>query len=134
VLTSAQADDSRPETELRVDLREAMERDTDSVNTALVFNNGATEVVRVVCRAFDARGTYLGRRTLRVAARGVRYLRASDFSGGSDFIGSAVCSARGRVAASAILLAPGAITNLDVIQAHAWDDANRVRFPLIATY
>jgi hypothetical protein len=54
-------------------------------------------------------------------------------SGGADFIGSAVCASRTRVAASAIFLAPGSLTNLDVIQAGPWDDT-KIRFPLIATY
>ncbi|MEM9175706.1 MAG: hypothetical protein AAGC67_10765, partial [Myxococcota bacterium] len=132
--TSSTAWPASSATELRVDLREAMERDTDTVNTALVFNNASGDVVHVFCRAFDADGAYEGRRVVRIPARGVRYLRASDFSSGGDFIGSAVCSSRARVAASAVLLAPGALTNLDVIQADAWDEGNRVRFPLIATY
>ena len=126
--------DARPEAELRVDLREAMEHDTDSVNTALVFNNPNAEVAAVLCRAYDSNGNYVGRRIFRLPANGVRYVRASDFSGGGDYIGSAICSSRSRVAASAVLLAPGAITNLDVIQSDPWDDSNRTRFPLIATY
>ena len=133
-VSATEADQSRPESELRADMRDAMERDTDSVNTALVFNNPSADVVHVFCSAFDSNGRYEGRRTVRIPGRGVRYLRASDFSSGDDYIGSALCQSRARVAASAVLLAPGAITNLDVIQADAWDESNRVRFPLIATY
>ena len=47
---------------------------------------------------------------------------------------SAQCTSRTRIAATAVLLAPGALTNLDVIQADHWDESNRMRFPLIASY
>ena len=139
VSASAQAqtvdtrDDSRGETELRAEVRQAIERDTDVANTALVFNNTTHEAASVICRAYGANGELLGRRFARVPARGVRYLRASDLSSGADFVGSAVCASRSRVAASAIFLAPGSITNLDVIQAGPWD-AHNIRFPLVATY
>ena len=126
-------DDSRSESELRAEVRQAIERDTDVANTALVFNNTTHEDASVICRAYGANGELLGRRFARVPARGVRYLRASDLSSGADFVGSAVCASRSRVAASAIFLAPGSITNLDVIQAAPWD-AHNIRFPLIATY
>ena len=126
-------DDSRSETELRAEVRQAIERDTDVANTALVFNNTTNEDASVLCRAYGANGELLGRRFARVPARGVRYLRASDLSSGADFVGSAVCASRSRVAASAVFLAPGSITNLDVIQAGPWD-AHNIRFPLIATY
>ena len=55
------------------------------------------------------------------------------FSSGADFIGSAMCSSRARVAASGVFLAPGSITNVDVIQAPTWGPG-QIRFPLIATY
>ena len=134
VVSDAELGDARPEAELRLDMREAVERDTDTVNTALVFNNPNAQTAHVMCRAYDSNGNHMGRRLVGVPGNGVRYLRASDFSRGGDFIGAAICSSRTRVAASAVLLAPGAITNLDVIQADAWDDTNRMRFPLIATY
>ena len=126
-------DDSLGETELRAELRQAIERDTDVANTALVFNNTTHEDASVICRAYGANGELLGRRFARVPARGVRYLRASDLSSGADFVGSAVRASRSRVAASAVFLAPGSITNLDVIQAGPWD-AHNIRFPLIASY
>lgn len=127
-------DDSRPEAELRVDMRGAVDRDTDVADTALVLSNTTNQDTHVLCVSYDANGNAVGRKFARLPARGVRYLRASDFSNGADFIGSASCTSRGRVAASAVFLAPGAITNLDVIQGQRWDDTNRVRFPLIATY
>jgi len=126
-------DDSRSEADLRAEVRQAIERDTDVANTALVFNNTTHEAASVICRAYGANGELLGRRIARVPARGVRYLRASDLSSGADFVGSAVCASRSRVAATAVFLAPGSITNLDVIQAGPWD-AHNIRFPLIATY
>ncbi|MBJ21961.1 MAG: hypothetical protein GY910_19535 [bacterium] len=126
-------DDSRGENELRSELREAIDRDTDVANTALVFNNTTSGDAVVVCTAFGANGNFIGRGTVRLPARGVRYLRASDLSGGADFVGSALCASRVRVAASAIFLAPGSITNLDVIQAGPWD-AHNIRFPLVASY
>ena len=132
--TVVDLDESRSEAELRVDMRDAVERDTDVVNTALVFNNTSPDVSHVICLAHDAQGQYLARRIVRIPAQGVRYLRASDFATRGDFIGSATCTSRARIAATAVLLAPGAITNLDVIQADRWDDANRMRFPLIANY
>ena len=131
--TPTDRDDSRGEEQLRVEVRQAMDRDTDTTNTALVFNNTTAAVAHVVCIAYSAEGRMLGRKVARLPARGVRYLRASDLSGGTDFIGSAICATRARVVASAVFLAPGSLTNLDVIQAGPWDDTN-IRFPLIATY
>jgi hypothetical protein len=131
--TVTSRDDSRGETELRAEVRDAVDRDTDVANTALVFNNTSPNETTVICTAYGANGQFLGRKMARVPARGVRYLRASDLSGGVDFVGSALCASRARVAASAVFLAPGSISNLDVIQAGPWDSHN-IRFPLIATY
>jgi len=131
--TMIEMDDSRSETQLREDMKEAVDRDTDVANTALVFNNTGGEQTHVFCTAFGANGRALGSKVARIPGKGVRYLRASDLSNGVDFIGSALCSSRGRVVGSAVFLAPGAMTNLDVIQAGPWDDAS-LRFPLIATY
>ena len=126
-------DDSRSEDQLRADVKEAVERDNDVANTALVFNKTTNEVTHVFCAAHGANGEILGRKVARIPGKGVRYLRASDLSSGADFIGSAACSTRGRVVGSAVFLAPGSMTSLEVIQAAAWD-SNSIRFPLIATY
>ncbi len=131
--TITDRDDSRGEDQLMVEVRRAIDRDTDTTNTALVFNNTAPTATHVVCTAYNAAGRMIGRKVARIPGRGVRYLSASDLSGGADFIGSAVCASRTRVAASAVFLAPGSLTNLDVIQAGPWDDT-KIRFPLIATY
>ncbi|MFK7897151.1 MAG: hypothetical protein AB8G23_14995 [Myxococcota bacterium] len=129
----SEVDDARGAVELRAEVKEAVERDTDVANTALVFNNVTRSDSYVVCTAYDGDGKDLGTRRAYVPRRGVRYLRASDLSGGVDFVGSALCTSRHRMVASAVFLGPGAVTNLDVIQPGTYD-ATRIRFPLIATY
>ena len=126
-------DESRPTEELEVDMRAAVDRDTDVANTALTFNNVGVSAAIVVCRAFDGRGTALGIRAVHVPANGLRYLRASDFADGADFVGSAVCKSRVRVHGSAVFLAPGALTNLNVIH-NVRKRVTTIRFPLVATY
>jgi hypothetical protein len=128
-----EVDIGREEVQLRVDISDAIERDTDVANTALVFNNSGRIATVVYCTAYAGNGDVLGRGKTRVPARGVRYLRASDLSDGVDFVGSAVCKARGRVTATAVFLAPGAITDIDVKQ-HKRGRSTRMRFPLIASY
>lgn len=135
-LTQAQGveiDEARGAEELRAEMRDAAAGDVDTTNTALLFNNVTRINSYVVCTAYDGNGNVLGTKRAYVPKRGVKYLRASDFSNGADFVGSAVCTSRERMAASAVLLAPGAITQLDVIQPDAWD-LTRIRFALIATY
>jgi len=128
-----EVDIGRLEVELRVDITDAIERDTDVANTALVFNNAGRVATTVYCTAFSGNGEILGRGKTRVPAKGVRYLRASDLSDGVDFVGSAVCKARGRVTATSVFLAPGAITALDVKQ-YRRKRTSRMRFPLVASY
>jgi hypothetical protein len=128
-----EVDIGREEVQLRVDISDAIERDTDVANTALVFNNSGRIATVVYCTAYAGNGDVLGRGKTRVPARGVRYLRASDLSDGVDFVGSAVCKARGRVTATAVFLAPGAITDIDVKQSKR-GRSTRMRFPLIASY
>ena len=131
--TVASLDDSRDDAQLKVEMRDAMRHDTDVANTALVFNNTGNSEAVVYCRAFGPDGRALGRKVARIPKKGLRYLRASDLAGGADFIGSATCTTRVRVVASAVFLAPGVLTNLDVVQLGPWDDST-IRFPLIATY
>jgi hypothetical protein len=127
-------DVSRDGGDLTVDVRVAVDRDTDVADTALVFTNTGDAAARVVCRAFDKNGQALGSRTgASVPARGLRYLRASDLSDGADFVGSAICAAGGPMLASGIFLAPGAMTDLDVHQRERRKHS-RIRFPLVATY
>ncbi|HEB90495.1 MAG TPA: hypothetical protein ENI85_13065 [Deltaproteobacteria bacterium] len=127
------ADTGRDDIQLQADMTDAIERNVVVANTALVFTNAGRHDTLVVCVGYDANGNVLGRRAAKVPSQGVRYLRASDFSGGADFVGSALCKARGHVIPSAVFLAPGAITHLDV-RSTKGKRATRVRFPLIATY
>jgi hypothetical protein len=129
----AQIDDARDEVELKADIRNAIERDIDVANTALVFNNASRRATVVHCTAYSANGEALGKKIARVPALGVRYIRASDLSGGADFVGSALCKARGSVVGSAVFLAPGSITNLDILRKKR-KKTTWMRFPLVATY
>ena len=133
VQQAEEVDIGREEVQLRVDISDAVARDTDIANTALVFNNSGRVAMTVYCTAYAGNGDVLGRGITRVPARGVKYLRASDLSDGVDFIGSAVCKARGRVTATSVFLAPGAITDLHVKQ-YKRGRLTRMRFPLVASY
>ncbi len=105
--------------------------DRDGLDTVLVFSNQLDREVRVGCRAFGRDGQLLGRAGTGLPARGLRYLRASDLAPGGDFVGSVDCLAGGRVLAEALLLAPGGITNLEVLQ-RARARSTRIEFPLVA--
>jgi hypothetical protein len=129
----AEVDEARDEIELQADVRDAIDRDTDVANTALVFNNASRVATTVHCTAYSANGKAIGRKIARIPALGVRYLRASDLSGGADFVGSALCKARGSVVPSAVFLAPGSITNLDILRKKR-KKTTWMRFPLVATY
>ena len=103
----------------------------DRLDTALVFSNQLGRDVRVGCRAFGRDGELVGRAGTRLPARGLRYLRASDFAPGGDFVGSVECLAGGRVLAEALLLTPAGATNLEVLQ-RARGRSTRIEFPLVA--
>ncbi len=105
--------------------------DRDGLDTALVFSNQLEREVRVGCRAFGRDGQLVGRAGTGLPARALRYLRASDFAPGGDFVGSVECLAGGRVLAEALLLAPGGITNLEVLQ-RPRGRSTRLEFPLVA--
>jgi len=77
--------------------------DTDIADTALIFTNQSADVVHVKCLARDQGGSVIGRTVTRVPANGLRYVRASDFSDGRDFVGHADCKSNGRVTATAML-------------------------------
>ncbi|HIF92183.1 MAG: hypothetical protein ABGX04_05295 [Myxococcales bacterium] len=78
--------------ELRSDITDAVERDTDVANTALVFHNSGVRDA--------ANSEVLGHGMTSVPAKGVRYLRAPDLSDCVDFVGSALCKAKGNVTPS----------------------------------
>lgn len=126
-------DIGREEVQLRADITDAIERDADVANTALVFNNSGRRATVVHCTAFSGNGELLGSGQMRVPAKGVKYLRASDLAGGVDFVGSAFCKSRGRVTATSVFLAPGSITDLHVKQ-YRRKRTTRMMFPLIASY
>ena len=123
----------RGSVDLLADLEDATHLDADVADTALVFTNIGANRTGVWCRAYDSDGNIVGRADTFVPGNGLRYLRASDLSGGTDFVGSAVCKARGRVEASVVFLAPSAITSLRVEQ-QMRRGVTKIRFPVIASY
>ena len=123
----------RGSVDLLADLEDATHRDTDIADTALVFSNGSNRRTSVWCKAYDANGNILGRADTHVPANGLRYLRASDLAGGVDFVGSAMCWARGRIDGSVVFLAPSAITSLNVTQ-RVRRGVTHLRFPVVASY
>lgn len=122
--------------ELEVDrdpgqLLEDMHADRDAVESVLVFSNLLDRDVRVGCRAFGRNGRVVGRAGTGLPAHGLRYLRASDFAPGGDFIGSVQCVAGGRVVGEALLLTPLGISNLEVLQ-RGRKRSTQLEFPLVA--
>jgi len=105
----------------------------DRVNTALVFANAVDVPARVDCVAFGPNGRALGAAWLVVPGRGLRYLRASDLVHGRDFVGPARCRTRARVRATAVVGAPGGISDVQVAQGEG-PGLVRIFFPLVASY
>ena len=93
----------RGSVDLLADLEDSTHRDTDSADTALVFTNKGYTRVGVWCTAYDSDGHVVGRADTSVPGNGLRYLRASDFSDGRDFVGHAECKSNGHAAATAVL-------------------------------
>ncbi len=126
-------DEGRTSVELEADLKQSVDRVTNVVNTALTFHNPGRGRAIVVCAAYDGNGNLLGTKAVHIPPRGLRYLRASDIAYGVDFVGTAECKSRSRVRGSAILLAPGALTNLDVRHSgRSW--VTFISFPLVVSY
>ena len=86
--------------------------DTDRADTALVFTNRSQGVVQVRCMSRTHNGEIIGQAGTQVPPNGLRYIRASDFSNGRDYLGSAECKSDRRVLSSAILFGEE-ITRLD---------------------
>ena len=116
----------RDATELAAELR-PRPIDHDVADTALIFTNFSSRDLPVYCVAFNKNGEPIGRRWVKLPALGLRYLLASDLSGGRDFVGHAQCSSQRHVRGSAIFLGPQ-LTDLPVQQ------GQRTRFPVVATY
>ena len=125
-------DEGRTSDELETDLR-PVDRDPDAVNTALTFNNTSDRRGIVVCAAYDGDGNLLGTKAAHIPARGLRYLLASDIANGVDFVGTAECKSRSRIRGSAVLLAPGALTDLDV-RHRGRRRVTYLSYPLVASF
>ena len=121
---------TRSESDLQEMLK--MERDVDFIDTALVFNNPRGSRTLVACVGYNANGRALGRAYIVVPPNGVRFMRASDISGGRDFLGSAQCKARGRVIPSSFIVGVG-FSDAPARVVHGWDDT-AIRFPIVASY
>lgn len=106
--------------------------DVSTADTAIVFTNVGNRGAAARCVAFDYEGQRIGQTRVRVPARGMRWLLASDLSDGERFIGNAQCFVNGQMLASAIFLGP-AITDLPVKQASAAGQF-RVAIPVLAHY
>jgi len=128
-MPEAEADEiARGADELRAQLDV---RDRDLVDTALVFTNISHSPARVACHAFNADGEPVGRIRMHVPAGGLRFALASDLSHGQDFVGHVTCKTIPRVRATAVLLAPQAMTDLSVQHVRR---LGTVLFPAVATY
>ncbi len=103
------------------------------VETALIFTNAGGNELRVLCAAVDAEGGVVGHAWTRVPARGLRFLLASDLSGGADFAGQAECATFGRVVPSGLLLTPSGIAGVGVERYRAMN-ADFVRFTVTASH
>ncbi len=118
-------------------------RNTDTVDTAVVFTNTSSAHAIVTCVAFNKNGYVTGRIRLRVPGLGLRFALASDISSGRDFVGSVLCSTTGHLLGSALLIAPD-LTDLPVEQGDRGPRISdsltdfvpkiSIRFPLVATY
>lgn len=106
--------------------------DTDIADTALVFTSHVAKVVDVKCVARDQSGSVVGRIRTRLPAHGLRYLRASDFSDGRDFVGHAKCKSNGHVTATGMLFG-AEITDLPS-KSRRRGRGMQHEFALIATY
>ncbi len=103
--------------------------------TALVLTNTGNVGHRVICKAFDDDGQAVGRAATFVPALGLRYLLASDFTGGAPLLGQVQCATRTSITGSAFLLGGGAgITEVPVSQTRSRrKHATRIQFPVVFT-
>jgi len=104
--------------------------DVSTADTAIVFTNVGNRHAAARCVAFDYEGERIGQTRVRVPARGMRWLLASDLSDGQRFVGNAHCFVNGQMLASAVYLGRG-ITDLPVKQASAAGQF-RVAIPILA--
>ena len=126
-----EVDLSRDAFELRDEIR-VRPADVDVADTAIIFTSHARRTVDVKCIARDHDGNVVGRTRTQVPPRGLRYIRASDFSEGRDFVGHAECKSNRRVTANAVFFGVE-ITDL-FSHSKRRGRAMYHRFPVIATY
>ncbi|MCP3985931.1 MAG: hypothetical protein GY723_16235 [bacterium] len=131
----------RPADELSEELTNPVDpEDPDAVDSALVFtSNGGPAAVRCVAR--NGNGDRVGHPVIvKLPADGLRWVRASDLSNGTDFVGSARCTSLGSVAGSGFVVGPHGATNLRVsknrtrLGRHGKRFTHHLRFPVIASY
>lgn len=106
--------------------------DVDVADTALVFTNRSLRPVEIRCISRGHNGAIIGQAGTQVPASGLRYIRASDFSNGRDYVGSAECKSDRRIISSAILFGEE-ITRLDSKSRRRGRGMNHF-FPVVATY
>ncbi len=106
--------------------------DADRFNTVLAFNNslGLPAVVR--CVAYGIDGRPLGRTRVKVPGNGLRFVLASDFAHGRDFVGSARCSSAGRVVPAAFIVGQ-VLTDTPASSVLGWP-GTKIRFPVVVTH
>ncbi|MEM9405771.1 MAG: hypothetical protein AAGA81_07025 [Acidobacteriota bacterium] len=102
-------------------------------DTALVFTNPGDSPATVRCNAYDKEGDWIGRTRTLVPGHGLRYIRASDLSGGSSFLGSARCwSARHTIGTGYLVTREGITATRVVSNRH--EATEFYRFPVIGYF
>ena len=102
-------------------------------DTALVFTNPGGSSATVRCNAYNKEGVWIGRTRTVVPGDGLRYIRASDLSGGSTFIGSARCWSARRTIGTGYLVTREGITATRVVS-HRHEATEYFRFPVIGYF
>lgn len=121
---------SHDESELEDVLEEPVE--APHANTALVFSSLADVELRVVCRARNAQGEPLGDAAVRVPPHGVRFLLASDFSGGAPFLGQVRCASPRGIRGSGFTRTVNGVTGVPSPE-HRAGRGLLIHFPVVAT-
>lgn len=140
LLVTTSAGLAQTPTEIEVD------RDTDELkvlvlpdpgrtmtDTALVFSNPGGSAAIVRCNAYNKNGVWIGRSRTTVPARGVRYIRASDLSGGDNFLGNARCWSARRTIGTGYLVTREGITATRVVS-NRHEATEYFRFPVIGYF
>ncbi|MFT4582383.1 MAG: hypothetical protein ACI915_001197 [Gammaproteobacteria bacterium] len=110
----------------------ATDRDSDVIDTVLIFSNTRSHRNIAVCVGYDANGNVLGRAFTVIPANGLRFIRASDLADGTDFLGSAKCVTRPKVIPSSFVVGVG-FSDAPASVVHG-RNRSRIRFPVVASY